>query len=289
MHAYAWWAVPARHPDSQALHAVFVIFWQVACAHLSPDLLAPHMQPSSCKGCTHNPLSNPHTWWCACRARMRMFGEDLKQFMRGAASQRYSLVTYLDLFCYQPVEHRCRWVACRVLRAVSAAAVARCLLCEQHIERLHGGHPSALAACLLLTLGLSELNIVDPRLPTSCRCMSPGTGCSLQTVAPGSVQICSVAHASSLRALRHQRLCYSYHWWPLLCADLLSSSCLPPPGTATPATPCWGASLRADCNEGSLQGWHAMLVCSRRLWTMRPRWKLWPRSGRILRTCTSSR
>lgn len=47
---------------------------------------------------------------------MRMFGEDLKQFMRGAASQRYSLVTYLDLFCYQPMEHRCRWVACRVFQ-----------------------------------------------------------------------------------------------------------------------------------------------------------------------------
>ena len=74
----------------------------------------------------NNLLSKNHTWSRAYRVRMRMFGEDLKQFMRGAASQRYSLVTYLDLFCYQPLEHRCRWVACRVLRAVAPAAVARC-------------------------------------------------------------------------------------------------------------------------------------------------------------------
>lgn len=41
------------------------------------------------------------------RVRGMLFGEDFHQFLRGGATQRYSLTTYLDLFCYQPPEHRC--------------------------------------------------------------------------------------------------------------------------------------------------------------------------------------
>ena len=40
------------------------------------------------------------------RVRGILFGEDFQQFLRGGATQRYSLTTYLDLFCYQPPEHR---------------------------------------------------------------------------------------------------------------------------------------------------------------------------------------
>ena len=40
------------------------------------------------------------------RVRGILFGEDFQQFLRGGATQRYSLTTYLDLFCYQPLEHR---------------------------------------------------------------------------------------------------------------------------------------------------------------------------------------
>lgn len=40
------------------------------------------------------------------RVRGTLFGEDFQQFLRGGATQRYSLTTYLDLFCYQPPEHR---------------------------------------------------------------------------------------------------------------------------------------------------------------------------------------
>lgn len=40
------------------------------------------------------------------RVRGILFGEDFQQFLRGGATQRFSLTTYLDLFCYQPPEHR---------------------------------------------------------------------------------------------------------------------------------------------------------------------------------------
>lgn len=40
------------------------------------------------------------------RVRGILFGEDFQQFLRGGATQRYSLTTYLDLFCYQPREYR---------------------------------------------------------------------------------------------------------------------------------------------------------------------------------------
>lgn len=40
------------------------------------------------------------------RVRGILFGEDFHHFLRGGATQRYSLTTYLDLFCYQPPEHR---------------------------------------------------------------------------------------------------------------------------------------------------------------------------------------
>ena len=40
------------------------------------------------------------------RLRGILFGEDFQQFLRDGATQRYSLTTYLDLFCYQPPEHR---------------------------------------------------------------------------------------------------------------------------------------------------------------------------------------
>ena len=40
------------------------------------------------------------------RVRGILFGEDFHQYLRGGATQRYSLTTYLDLFCYQPPEHR---------------------------------------------------------------------------------------------------------------------------------------------------------------------------------------
>ncbi|KAL3135443.1 hypothetical protein ABBQ32_007624 [Trebouxia sp. C0010 RCD-2024] len=42
------------------------------------------------------------------RVRGILFGEDFQQFLRGGATQRYSLTTYLDLFCYQPPEYRKR-------------------------------------------------------------------------------------------------------------------------------------------------------------------------------------
>lgn len=57
------------------------------------------------------------------RVRGILFGEDFQNFLRGGATQRYSLTTYLDLFCYQPPEHR--------LRHLNASPLSACVLLSQ--------------------------------------------------------------------------------------------------------------------------------------------------------------
>ena len=82
------------------------------------------------------------------RLRGILFGEDFQQFLRGGATQRYSLTTYLDLFCYQPPEHRCGGTCCCMLSCVLALwppfVMTPCLLgCHQRScgPEVHGNEP----------------------------------------------------------------------------------------------------------------------------------------------------
>lgn len=91
----------SNRQHSDRLHATGVVFC-IPYKHVNdvrgPDSLGPS---ASAQGDSYELIA------ALTRVRGILFGEDFHQFLRGGATQRYSLTTYLDLFCYQPPEHRC--------------------------------------------------------------------------------------------------------------------------------------------------------------------------------------
>lgn len=100
-HAYAHrkrWS-----PSSKFAHHVAGVVFCIPYTHVNnvrgPDLAQPLTSAA--------PYGDSYELIAALtRVRGTLFGEDFQQFLRGGATQRYSLTTYLDLFCYQPPEHR---------------------------------------------------------------------------------------------------------------------------------------------------------------------------------------
>ncbi|KAL0018632.1 hypothetical protein WJX77_009530 [Trebouxia sp. C0004] len=109
LHSFARHDIPVDRPVSLPLISVDMycpgVVFCIPYMHMNdvkgPDHLGPSTSASA-QGDSYELIA------ALTRVRGILFGEDFQQFLRGGATQRFSLTTYLDLFCYQPPEHRKR-------------------------------------------------------------------------------------------------------------------------------------------------------------------------------------